>query len=539
MKGKVMAMILSGALVFSTMSTVAFATENIYGKNPEKTIVFNEDCTDFAGTRAGEGINMENLTAWADQYVNTDIGALFVNTQAYTANFGGNVVETFWETSGKNSGMAKYAEAIYTANINGLEFDRIRINLLRERGISPWVSLRMNDIHDSTTAGEEDTTATFKKMHNYNIGSKSSGNESYCLDYNIPAVRTFAYAMVQDNIERYDVDGIELDWMRECYAINDAAYREETRVAINQLMRDIRKLLDYWEVERGHEIKLAVRVPATLHVAENSALDAKTWSAEKLVDLVTVTARWSSADTDMPIEEWVKALKTDLGNNDIQIAAGLELLFRSNPYYAPKADSIDTATGMAYSYLSRGADCIYLFNHMDRGTKMSYCDTDYIPMLNQIGKISDMHGKVRRHVVTYRDKWASDETPVYSLPATSSTGSDVVNNVHVGNISGVKNNENYYVVLGANQNLGGEGAGIIDAASDCTVTVNGTACAYVGKANDLREPTPASSELKFDLVKYSIPASAMQDGYNTVKITCADGTTREITWVEIYAEPKN
>lgn len=365
------------------------------------------------------------------------------------------------------------------------------------------------------------------------------GNESYCLDYNIPAVRAYAYAQVQENLERFDVDGIELDWMRECYVINDSAYREETRLAINQFMRDVRKLLDYWEIERGHEIKLAVRVPATIHVAENSALDAKTWSSERLVDLVTVTARWSSADTDMPIEEWVKALKTDTGNEDIQVAAGLELLFRSNPYYAAKAASIDVNRGMAYSYLNRGADCIYLFNFMYGRGGMSYRDTDYLPMLNQIGHISDMQGKVRRHVVTYRDKWASDETPVYPLPAACSTGASPSFDIHIGDVSGVKDNENYYVVLGANQDKGGAGAGIIDAAGDCTVTVNGTACTYAGKANDMREPTPANSEIKFDLVKYAIPASAVQDGYNTVKITCADGTEREITWVEIYVEPKN
>lgn len=536
MKGKIIAMVLSSLTLVSSF-TVCAQTENIYGINSEKTLILNEDPTDFAYGRAAEGISLNNLTAWADQYVNTNVGAIFLCTQAYRSNYGGNVMETIWEHKDRTNWTGSLAEGLYSAQKRGLDINGVRVKLLRERNISPWVSLRMNDIHDSTTGVEAGTTSTFKGKHNYNVGSKSSGNESYCLDYNLPQVRNFYYSIVRENIERYDVDGIELDWQRECYAINDAGYREETRAAVNSFMRDIRKLLDFWEIERGHEIKLAVRVPATVHVAENSALDAKTWSKERLVDLVTVTARWSSLDTDMPMEEWIAALKNESDNQDIQIGAGLEVLFRSNPSYAPKADSIETASGAAYSYLSRGADYIYLFNHMDKMTKMSYNDTDYILTLNRINSLENISGHVKRHVVTYRDKWASDETPSYALPATCSTGNMPTFNVHIGTISAIKDSEQYSVILGTNQNLGGEGAGIINTESDCTIKVNGITCEYMGKANDLREPTPTSGNLKFDLVKYHIPAAALQDGYNTVTVTCADGTPRELTWVEIYVEP--
>lgn len=536
MKGKVMAMIVSGIMACSMFSAPVYAAENLYGKHPEKTIIFNEDTSDIVWANSKTGVNMQNLTSWADKMASANVGAVFMCTQSQKSNFAGNVFETQWEGYKEgDDGTSVATFGMKDAHKNGVDFNEIRIQLLREREISPWITVRMNDIHDGTASV---SASTFKLKHSYKIGNKSTGQDIYCMDYHIPEVRNYFFAGIRDRIERFDVDGIELDWQRECYRILDADYREETRVAINQMVRDIRKMLDFWEMERGHEIMLAVRVPCSVAAAEGAALDAETWSREKLVDIVTVAPRWASLDTDMDVEGWIKAVKTDTGNTDIQVGAGLDVLYRANPGDDAKSNGIETARGASYSYLSRGADFMYLFNHMQY-TKMSYHDTDWIPMMQQINSMDNMKGKVRRYAVTIHDKWGVSEEIVYALPKVFGTGDVPSFDIHVGNISEIKNDENYYVILGAHQNYGGTGVGIIDAAGDCTVKVNGIECTYAGKANDLREPTPSVGGVKIDLVKYTVPASAMQDGYNTVTVQTADGVTRELRWVEIYAEPKN
>ncbi len=524
------------ALIFGTMTASVSAMEYINEKQPQKNIIINEDCSDFALSRSNEGISMANLTSWAEQYVNTNVGAIFLNTNSQKTNYSGNVMENFWEGVDQNS---EYwpgdREAYAKFNETGKDMNTIRINLLREREISPWITIRMNDIHDTSSA-ENPYNSTFRLTHDYLIGSKSvTTGPHYCFDYSIKAVRDYYFAVIQENIERYDVDGIELDWMRESYPIKDDSLREETRLAINQMMRDVRKLLDVWEIRRGHEIKVAVRVPAQIHVAENYALDAETWSREKLVDMVTVTARWATTDTNMDLEGWDKLLKETAQNPDILVGAGQEVLYRSNPAYKTQHQSADAARGTAYSYLSRGSDFMYMFNHMDRRTTLAYASTDYIPLLQQINSLENMDGFLRRHAVTFRDRYAHDEAGVYELPAVVKHAVDKEFKIHIGDLKD-GNDTQCHVILGVNQTYAG-GAGVVDSAEDLVVTVNGKACTYVGKVANIRQPYPVGADgTVYDLIKYKIPAGAEQDNWNTVNVSVADGVTRELTWVEIMVD---
>ena len=524
MKKKMIAMILTGLCVCSAIPANAHATENLYGKYPEKTIIFNEDSDTFLRTRMPTKAAIDE---WADQYAKTNVGVMMLNTQAFRINYASSVMDVFYEDIG--AGMPEMLEAcpqtLYQAHKKGLEWNKLRITSLRERGISPWITIRTNDIHDRDVVAE----SIFKKEHSdMVIGTSQSKNEfKYCLDYRIPAVRNYYYAVIRENIERYDIDGIELDWMRESYEIKDDSVREETRIAINQFTRDIRKVLDIAEMERGHEIHLAVRVPAQISAAENFALDVKTWCSEKLVDLVTVSPRWHSTDTDMELENWIKLIREDAGNPNVKVGAAMEVIYRSNPDYGAKHNSNETGRGAAFSFLSRGADHVYLFNHFD-----TY--GNWFPMLSQINDVENMKGTVRRQAVTFHDRWAYHDTPVYALPATSSSANTPSFRVHMGNISTIRDTENYYALIGVNQSIA-----TIDAASDCTVKVNGVVCEYKGNVADLPAPYPIVSGVNCDVAKYAIPASAMQDGYNVVSVESADGTSRTLTWVEIYVEPKN
>jgi len=531
---KAVSIMLIGAMLLG--SVPALAAEKINETYPEKIIIVNEDCSDFAESRSAEGVTMANLTNWADQYAETNVGAIFLNTNAQRVNYGSNVTENFWEgVDQTGSYWTGSRKAYYDFYETGKDMNTVRIDLLRERNISPWISIRMNDIHNASEA-DNPYNSTFRLKHNYQIGSKSvTTGPHLCFDYSLEAVRDYYFALIQENVERYDADGLELDWMRESYPIKDDVLREETRLAINQLVRDVRKLLDLWEIRRGHEIKLAVRVPAQIHVAENYGLDAETWSREKLVDMVTVTARWASSDTNMDLEGWQKLLKETAGNPDILVGAGQEVLYRANPNYAAQHQSADTARGTAYSYLSRGSDFMYLFNHMDRRTTISYASTDYIPMLKQLNSLANMDGHLRRHAVTFRDRFAHDETAIYELPAVINGETAKEFNIHIGDLN-ENNDTECFVILGVNQTYA-NGAGAVDSAEDVTVTVNGAACSYVGKVTGMRMPYPVGADgTVYDLIKYEIPASAVKDNWNQVEVISADGTERELTWAEIMVD---
>lgn len=529
-------------LLASTVICYA-SSENLFGTDPEKSIIFNEDPMEY-GYRNGN-FTKSGLAAWADQFVDTNVGTIMLNTQSGRANYSGYTTEAYWEGIDRNgeywaTDLNGLRQKHYQGMLNGIEFTEERINLLRERGISPWVSIRMNDIHDMSDT-DNPLHATFSKQHqSMVVGTDGpAGDDAKCLNYLNPEIRNWYFATIRENIERYDMDGLELDFMRESYALYDDADRAALTEVYTQLIKDVRKILDQYELIRGHEIYLSVRVPAAVHVAVDYGLDVEEWSRLGLVDLVCVTARWATSDTDMEIEKWIDLLKTQAGNDDIIVSAGIESIYRSNYGQGPaQYTGIETTRGMAHSYLSRGADCIYLYNHMYEGPGSNHMYNqfrDWKPMLQQINSIENMAGLVRRHAITFRDRVAHDEVVSPELPIvlTSGTPSKELN-VHVGDVNAAYDTDNY-VIIGVNQNYNGEGAGAITSAEDAKVTINGVACSYMGTVQTMNEPWPKNLSYEpFDLIRYKVPEGALKSGYNAITVETLNGKTTELQWVEVY-----
>ena len=146
-----------------------------------------------------------------------------------------------------------------------------------------------------------------------------------------------------------------------------------------------------------------------------------------------------------------------------------------------------------------------------------------------------MDGHLRRHAVTFRDRFAHDETAIYELPAVINGETAKEFNIHIGDLN-ENNDTECFVILGVNQTYA-NGAGAVDSAEDVTVTVNGAACSYVGKVTGMRMPYPVGADgTVYDLIKYEIPASAVKDNWNQVEVISADGTERELTWAEIMVD---
>jgi hypothetical protein len=76
--------------------------------------------------------------------------------------------------------------------------------------------MRMNDLHDVTNE-KSYMHSTFWLQHRdyWRVPNSSSGSwTERALDYGVPEVREHAMAFIGELLERYDPDGIELDWMR-------------------------------------------------------------------------------------------------------------------------------------------------------------------------------------------------------------------------------------------------------------------------------------------------------------------------------------
>ena len=406
-------------------------------------IFFNEDPNHFVISRklAGyERITMEDARNFILQYKDTQITDFFVCLGAsgtwYDSEKTDNVMHNYkrWIEEGKTDendpnvivSSIRLIEKFYQDY--GTSFQAVWVKTLREIGIHPWISIRMNDIHE---AGEEDSilhSGFFRKNRHKNRVSHREpvGYYDYALDYLFEEVRAHYLTVVKEALERFDADGIELDFMREIYSIGVGREYEGIAV-INAFMRSVYALVKDAEARWGHTVKIAVRLPDTPEKALRLGFDFFDWVEAGIVDTIIVTPRWASSDNHMPIDLWKKILK---GKN-ITLAAGQEILISAynRRGFTLQYNTYETAIATACAHHFQEADAIYLFNYMDTlhssdemktddGREFSLCLNHdiYKKFLCTAGDYDAAAASHRRHLVTFSDVSAIGVTTRKQLP---------------------------------------------------------------------------------------------------------------------------
>lgn len=308
--------------------------------------------------------------------------------------------------------LGYYEYAFYRMNReHGIEPWGIFIRRCRERGVEAWVSVRMNDAHDRIN--EEfmaDEYAYRAKWRDHAIGERY-GYYWKCLDYAHTEVRERMLGYLSEMLDRYDMDGLELDFMREIWCF-DYLENPDCSAIMTDFIRTVRSLVCASEEKRGHPITLSVRLPAEIDQCRIWGFDVEAWDKEHLVDHITVTPRWSSSDDGMPIAQWVSRFPS------VRISAGVETLLRFDDLHRAEDDSCvhldaDTVNGLAAVYMSQGAESINLYNYFTLPptvkTASTHCNSlplTYLrtqDILSRCGDRKTVLSSPRRHIVMYQD----------------------------------------------------------------------------------------------------------------------------------------
>ncbi len=108
------------------------------------------------------------------------------------------------------------------------------------------------------------------------------------VDYSLPEVRDWMFSIVEEVPDRFDVDGIEFNFIRHGYCFPPATAADQHPI-MTDFMRRVRKMLNDIGKRRGRHLLLGVRVPTTLEECRHFGFDLPTWVAEKLIDYVAPT----------------------------------------------------------------------------------------------------------------------------------------------------------------------------------------------------------------------------------------------------------
>jgi len=390
-------------------------------------LLHNEDCTDiFYHGVIPAGKAREVVDRYIDVIAGAGVTVLMCNTNARRTNYRSDVWEAFWDgydpngpdeqpflaavAADRRKGYRKLVGNMLEVHRQGVDYPARVIRRCRHHGISPWISLRMNDVHENHNLEHPFHSELWRKPELFRKGHP--GYYARALDYAHAEVREHYRVLIVETLQRYDVDGLELDFMREPYLFSKGEETAGGKI-LTQWLKEIRQLADEAAARRKHPVKLGVRVPSQPETALGLGLDAPTWAKDGLVDLVVATPRWATMHFDIPLAAWRRLL-----GDRVTLAGGLEVLCRPYPGGPVRARDTEYAAAAAVSVLSGGGDVVYLFNYFQNG---HWPDPGYQPLLNAFSSLDKLQKLPRRHAVTYREVVVPGRAYRPPLPASGKT----------------------------------------------------------------------------------------------------------------------
>ncbi len=473
------------------------------------------------------------LNSYVDTYVGSQVKALFLNVNYQRACFDSQVMESYWNLANPEQEISGWPRMFWETKKKGVDPFAVCVTRCRADHISPWISVRMNDHHYF------DIPSRINRMWMDHPELRTRPPHGL-FNYGRQEVRDYYKAFIQEVLDTYDVDGIELDWMRTQYLFPDDKIAEGLPL-LNQFMREIRAITQAKARERKHPIQLAARVPVTPEIGRRFGLDAVTWAQDGLIDLVILSNWFTPTNFDIPVERW----KREIGPASACLVlpgADAAICISQNKTIKQMNATVETLRGFAVSAFSRGADAVYIFNNfmipyktqtLHPDGSVSYSD-DRQAALRELGSPATLLGKPRTHVLTFTDP---DLKPGPTAPRALPPGEMKEFDIHIG----PKPDQGRCVVhVGLDSCAGYEDA-------DLSVTVNGVACR---KLADLpRDPrykydntrvwhvVKAVAETGARVVPFQVELTALKDGYNRIAITNAKKEAQALTWLEIHLSP--
>jgi len=321
----------------------------------------------------------------------------FVYETKAAEQYDGCYVKTFEDTKwGKF--CKKWAENIQALRNAGHDPLRIWEKRCHELGLQFWPTLRMNEIHE-----DSDACAPLRSQWKIANPQLLLGNEAgslyysdrdtftWAMDYAQPQVRARRLTVIEEICTNYDVDGLELDFLRHPLYFKKGQEQEGIK-HMNDFIRQVREKIVAIGKQKGKTILLHVKVPERLSICECIGLDVGTWIQKGWVDCITPMAA-GYLDTTANIQEFVDAAK----GTSCRIFGGLE---RSISYYEKRA-TVEMLRAAAMGYYYQGASNIYLFNYDCHSEKGGFPFTEYaLSILKELGDPVIIARKNKHYFIT-------------------------------------------------------------------------------------------------------------------------------------------
>lgn len=377
---------LAGALCVAAMASAAIPGESAEmaglraaaGQRPRR-IVYNDDgCGPIWKPQGDTAERFWNGPHGRMKAVpGTQVDSVFIcsgathvlNHTSAVAESYADIVDRYGVTAG---GFDHFRDNMRALEALGTDAIRLTADFCRQRSVEVFYTYRVNDLHLAQGGSMNVERSTWWREHpEYWLGAVADiaeeGMGKYpatdprhwgwaSLNFEMPQVRAYLLSILEDVAGRYDLDGLEIDFIRAPLLFRPNLEGKPATAAqrdiLTGFMHQVRLIAVRASMKRNRPMLVSARVPATVSRCRYIGIDIEPWLAAGHLDMMSLGGGYVPFTSD-----WKEMV--DLGHrHGVPVYPVISASGMRGPYAA-----IEAWRGAAMNIWQSGADGVYLFNH--------------------------------------------------------------------------------------------------------------------------------------------------------------------------------
>jgi len=363
--------------LFLALLSCTFVLPTLCSAQSTPRTVFNDDAQMLMEAPA------KGATKFVQQWLDREVAAVkfstfvFLTTTPDLCTYDTRVGETYGDRFGPDY-RGGWAPGIRALRREGTDALKVVTSHMHSKGKEVLAAIRMSDTHHREISAESPLCSLFAvKNPQFVIRQPDQRTNETALDYSYPQVRAHRLAIMKEVVEEYDVDGLELNFVRWAKHFPRNKGREKADI-LTRYIETIHKMMATAAGKRGRKpLTLGVRIPESIEACWRAGVDIETWVKRGWVDYV-VLSTWNNTDPNMPVGEFTRFTKPAgvdtivvMGNMTGCIYDGppkildrpvaMSAKHKSESYLAMLLTAAE-ARGAAANYYAAGADSISFWN---------------------------------------------------------------------------------------------------------------------------------------------------------------------------------
>ena len=329
-----------------------------YRPRGKRRVIYVSDPSSIARRYLPDPTGEDALRSWID-----DVGDAGVDTfiqEAYTQGW-----TTYWRSDRFEYDARPQHRRFLPLLDRGIQPLEILLEQCRQRGVEFLAGIRINDNHGHVSVQQGvGAGSSFVLDHpQWHLKQPHPGDYykmTDAMDFSIQEVRDHVYSVIEELVNRFEVDGIELCFRDQQYFPHDKG--PQCQPLMTELIQRVRKLLKRVGRGRGKRLVLGARVYQTLEECRDQGLDVPEWIHSRLIDYVA-PADTMYSDINAPYETFAQFGRASRCMVYPTILPWSSIRMERRAARMPL--TLDQQRALARNYFGSGADGVCFYNHFN------------------------------------------------------------------------------------------------------------------------------------------------------------------------------